>query len=126
MRARTPPLDPYPEPTFDTAPVLDIIAQLRGQTARKLNRWGHPQIPHAYVVRGRPPGNEALFVALWRFIEAHGREERYGRRRKKYLYPGDGYKYWFMDKALTDESRIVNRMKIEDDLPRLIKEGQVE
>jgi hypothetical protein len=119
-------LDPFPTPRFDAAPILRIIAQLEWRQARAKDRFGRPQIPHAYAVRGRPPGNEPLFVTLFRAIQQHGRDERFNRRKKKYLYPGDGFKYWSMDKELTAESKIINRMKIEDDLARLRAEGQVE
>ena len=116
-------LDPFPTPTFDAAPILRIIEQLEWRQARAKDRFGHPQIPHAYIVRGRPPGNEALFVALFHAIQRHGRDERY-RRKKKYLYPGDGFKYWSM--TTHEPSGVLNRMKIEDDIDRLRREGQIE
>jgi hypothetical protein len=85
-------LDTFPEPTFDAAPILHIIDQLSPfRQARAKDRYGKPQIPHAYVVRGRPPENEQLYVELFTFIQAHGREERFGRARRQYLYPGDGF-----------------------------------
>jgi len=40
------------------------------------------------------------------------------------LYPGDGRKYW----AMTDvepESRVINRMRVENDTERLRQEGQI-
>ncbi len=111
---------PFPEPTFDAAPIRHIIGQLSFRAATTM-----PQIPHEYTVRGRPPGNERLYVALFNAIQQHGRDERYNRRKKKYLYPGDGYKYWAMT-THQPSSRVLNRMKIEDDLPRLRAEGQVE
>jgi hypothetical protein len=124
-RTPTPKLVPYPEPDFDTAPLLGIIGRLEWRQARAKNRWGKPQIPHAYVVCGRPPGNEALFAALFHGIQQHGRDERYNRRKKKYLYPGDGFKYWSMT-THEPSSGVLNRMKIEDDLDRLRREGQIE
>ena len=118
-------LDPFPTPTFDAAPILRIIEQLEWRQARAKDRFGHPQIPHAYIVRGRPPGNEALFVTLFHAIQRHGRDERYNRRRKKYLYPGDGFKYWSMT-SHEPSSGVLNRMKIEDDIDRLRRERQIE
>jgi hypothetical protein len=80
-----------------------------------------PHLPHEYTVRGdNPPDYEQLFLA----IQRDGVDERYGGRRKKYLYPGDGWKYWAMTTHLPS-SRILNRMLIEHDADRLRKEGQV-
>jgi hypothetical protein len=118
-------LDPFPTPTFDAAPIRRIIEQLEFRQARAKDRFGRPQVPDAYTVRGRPPGNEPLFIALFEAIQQHGRDERYNRRKKKYLYPGDGFKYWAMVKDLAD-STIINRMKIEDDLDRMRATGQIE
>src|SRR5262249_25692727 len=66
---------------------------------------------------------EEDYVRLYNAIEAHGRFEYYNRRHKRYLYPGDGRKYWHMGPLY--QSRIINRMKIKDDLPRLQREGQI-
>jgi hypothetical protein len=118
-------LAPFPEPAFDPVPILNIIGQLEWRQARKKDRWGHPQIPHAYVVRGRPPGNEELYVALFHQIQQRGREERFGRARRQYLYPGDGFKYWAMTTDFA-ESRVLNRMLVEDDLDRMRATGQIE
>jgi hypothetical protein len=81
-----------------------------------------PEIPHEYVVRS--PHNGAAYVALFSAIMEHGVNERWAGRRKRYLYPGDGWKYWAMTTRL-QESRVINRMKIEDDLERLRREGQI-
>ena len=78
-----------------------------------------PEIPHEYVVRG--PDNEAAYVALFNAIQNDGVPERYRGRKKKYFYPGDGRKYWAMTTFLS-MSRVLNRMKIEDDLERLRQE----
>ena len=79
-----------------------------------------PEIPHEYVVRS--PDNEAAYVALFTAIMEHGVYERWAGRYKRYLHPGDGWKYWAMTTELR-ESRVINRMKIEDDLERLRREG---
>ena len=82
-----------------------------------------PEIPHEYVVCS--PDNEAAYVALFSAIMEDGVYERWAGRYKRYLYPGDGWKYWAMTTELR-ESRVINRMKIEDDLERLRRQGQIE
>jgi hypothetical protein len=99
-------------------PKLEIIAELQWRVAKTM-----PEIPHEYTVRS--PETEAAYVALFEAIQSDGVVERYNRRRKRYLYPGDGRKYWAMTTHLPS-SRVLNRMKIEDDLPRLRQEGQTE
>lgn len=79
-----------------------------------------PEIPHEYVVRS--PDNEVAYVALFSAIMKHDVSESWAGRHKRYLYPGDGRKYWAMTTKLR-ESRVINRMKIEDDLERLRREG---
>jgi hypothetical protein len=51
--------------------------------------------------------------------------ERWKGRKKRYLYPGDGRKYWAMTSRVW-HSRVINRMRIEDDLERLRREGQLQ
>jgi len=48
------------------------------------------------------------------------RSQRTGSRARE---PGDGRKYWAMTTDITD-CTVLNRMKIEDDLERLRREGQ--
>src|SRR5262249_50589901 len=64
-------------------------------------------------------------VALFNAIQATGVFEVFGskRQRKRYLYSGDGQKYWAMTTDISD-CTVLNRMKIEDDLERLRLEGQ--
>jgi len=50
-----------------------------------------PEIPHEYVVRS--PDSEAAYVALFNAIMEHGVCERWAGRDKRYLYPGDGWRY---------------------------------
>ena len=82
-----------------------------------------PEIPNKYTVRDE--ANEAAYVALFNAIAAVGVFERSRGRHKKYLYPGDGWKYWAMTTHMPS-SRVLNRMRIEDDLARLRAEGQLE
>jgi len=73
-----------------------------------------------YVVRS--PDNEAAYVALFDAIMEHGVYGHWAGRRHRYLYPGDGWKYWAMTTEL-QESRVINRAKIEDHPERLRQEG---
>jgi hypothetical protein len=94
---------------FDRDHILAAI----GQFAKTLRH-----IPHEYAVRG--PENEAAYVALAEAILEHGVRERYVPEKprrpywNRYLYPGDGWKYWLMTTAL-GQSRILNRARVEDD-----------
>jgi hypothetical protein len=97
-------------------PILEVIARLSFRQARP-QPWG----AHEYTVRS--PENEADYVLLFETIQRAGAFERWAGRRKKYLYPGDGRKYWAMTTAVW-HSRIINRMKVDDDLARLRAEGQ--
>jgi hypothetical protein len=95
--------------------IRSVINSLSFRFARTM-----PEIPHEYVVRS--PDNEAAYVALFNAIMEHGVYGRWAGRRHRYLYPGDGWKYWAMTTEL-QESRVINRAKIEDDLERLRQEG---
>ena len=97
-----------------SASIGAVINRLSFRFARTM-----PEIPHEYVVRS--PDNEAAYMALFTAIKGHGVYERWAGRHKRYLYPGDGWKYWAMTTEL-QESRVINRMKIEDDLERLRRE----
>jgi hypothetical protein len=98
---------------------LDLIRQLQWRVAKTM-----PEIPHQYTTR-KPddPVLEAAYCALHGFIESSEVRERWKGRRKRYLYPGDGWKYWNMGALFVHGnvvcSRVINRMKIEDDLHRL-------
>lgn len=98
--------------------ILAVIGRLSFRRAKSM-----PHIPHEYTVRS--PETEADYLTLFAAVLTDGVYERWAGRKKKYLYPGDGRKYWAMTTHVPS-SRIINRMKIEDDLPRLRKEGQVE
>jgi hypothetical protein len=69
-----------------------------------------PEIPHWYVVRGAE--NEADYVALFDIIREQGVWEKFGKRRYRYLYLGDGWKYWAMTTDV-NYSRIINRAKVD-------------
>jgi hypothetical protein len=101
---------------------LDLIRQLQWRVAKTM-----PEIPHQYATR-KPddPALEAAYCALHGFIESSEVRERWKGRRKRYLYPGDGFKYWHMGQLFVHGnvvwSRVINRMRIEDDLNRLRRE----
>jgi hypothetical protein len=98
--------------------ILQVIGQLSFRVAKTM-----PEIPHEYTVRDE--ANEEAYVALFQAIAADGVFERWRGRKKRYLYPGDGWKYWAMTSAVW-HSRILNRMRIADDIDRLRAEGQLE
>ena len=99
---------------------LALIEQLSFRVAKSM-----PELPHEYTVRDRTDdAREAAYVGLFDLIQAKGVIERYQGRARRYLYPGDGRKYW----AMTDvepESRVINRMRVENDTERLRQEGQI-
>jgi hypothetical protein len=79
-----------------------------------------PETPHEYVVRSAE--NEADYVALFRTVQRDGVNERFGGRRYRYWYPGDGWKYWTMTTDLA-QSKIINRAKVDGgDDPKLLDE----
>jgi hypothetical protein len=95
---------------------LSIIPRLSFRFAKTM-----PQTPHEYTVRSE--ATEEDYVALYHTVTQDGVDERYNGRKKKYLYPGDGWKYWAMTTHLPS-SRILNRQRIEHDVERLRREGQ--
>jgi hypothetical protein len=64
------------------------------------------------------PETEADYVALFQAIQASDVRQLYRGRRKPYLLPGDGRKYWAMTSHLPS-SHVLKRMLIDDDVPRL-------
>jgi hypothetical protein len=72
----------------------------------------------------RSPKTEADFVELFEAIQRDGVFERWRGRRKRYLYPGDGRKYWAMTTAAW-HCRVIKRMWSADDIERLRREGRI-
>ena len=70
-----------------------------------------PENPHEYVVRASE--NEVDYARLYNAVKDHGRSEKWGRRRYLYLYPGDGWRYWYMGGLY--QSRIINRARAAGD-----------
>ena len=71
------------------------------------------------------PSRETVYVQLFHLIQADGVIERWRGPRKRYLYPGDGWKYWATT-TVEPQSRVINRMRIEDDTARPRREWQVD
>jgi hypothetical protein len=80
-----------------------------------------PALPHEYTER-RKAADDADYVALYEAIMSQGVIEWWRRKPARYLYPGDGYRYWSMSSKRSDVnawhplrmSRHVNRHKLED------------
>ncbi len=103
-------------PTYARA--LALIEQLAFRFAVRDSKAKKPHIPHEYTARDKTDAaRETAYVLLFRLIQADGEIERWRGRKTRFLYPGDGYKYWAMT---TDEpqSRVINRMQVEDDTER--------
>ena len=95
------------------ASALALIAQLPFQVAKSM-----PELPHEYTVRDTANSErETAYVLLFHLIQAEGVIERYRYQghSKRYLYPGDGFKYWAMTMH-EPSSQVINRMRIEDDI----------
>ena len=76
-----------------------------------------PTCPHEYIVRGKT-ASEEIYMKLFETIEKYGVVEYFYKTPRKYLYLGDGYKYWHMcgdmnaelgTKYTIDDSRVINR-----------------
>jgi hypothetical protein len=52
-----------------------------------------PKQPHEYVVRGHTVP-EDIHARLARAIRHYGADMKFGPWRNRYLFLGDGYKYW--------------------------------
>lgn len=95
-------------PDLDRDHICRVIARLSFRFAKTM-----PDQPHEYTVRG--PETEADYVTLAQAILDHGERERYVSARgraywNRYLYPGDGWKYWLMTTSIR-QSRILNRAR---------------
>jgi hypothetical protein len=60
----------------------------------------------------RTPANDADYVALFHTVQRNGVVERFGKRRYRYWYAGDGFKYWTMTTDV-NQSRVINRAKVD-------------
>jgi hypothetical protein len=104
---------------------LTLIEQLAFRPAFRHPKGNRPYFPHEFTLRDKQDAaRETAYVQLFHLIQADGVIERWRGRKTRFLYPGDGYKYWAMT---TDEpqSRVLNRMRVEDDTARPRQEGRV-
>ena len=92
---------------------LELTA-LRAETARLTWTFAKTMahIPHAYVVRGRT-APEDIYARLFEAILRWGRNMQFGPYKNRYLFLGDGFKYWAMTSRAW-ESRIINRDSVLD------------
>lgn len=94
---------------------LALIEQLSFRVAF---RAGKKMPQSEYTMRDRQDGaRETAYVQLFHLIQADGVIEHWRGHKKRYLYPGDGYKYWAM-MTFEPASRVINRMQIEHDIER--------
>ncbi len=105
--------------------ILAVIARLPFRPARTM-----PQLPHEYTIRGRE-GTVEDFGALQSAISRDGIVEYWNAKTlhagaelerrdgpgtaKRYLYPGDGWRYWCINFT-------INRNRVEE-ADRLRKQG---
>jgi hypothetical protein len=72
-----------------------------------------PHTPHFYIVRARVP--DEIFVRLFVAIGRYGVDQYYAPFRNRYLYLGDGFKYW---RQMRDHdvrwARLLNRNDVLD------------
>ena len=109
------------DPRID-ARALALIEQL----AFRLAAHAHTPLPrpHEYTIRDKTDAaRETAYVQLFHLIQEDGVIERWRNHARRYLYPGDGYKYWAMTDA-EPQSRTLNRMRVEDDREQLRHQGQ--
>jgi hypothetical protein len=64
-----------------------LIATLHFRFAKTL-----AHMPHEYVAR--TSDNQAAYAALLEAIRTYGVPGEFEGRRYRYLYPGDGWRYW--------------------------------
>src|SRR3954451_5776459 len=102
---------PMSAPTYARA--LALIEQL----AFRLAISSVKSMPHPHEYTGARQGGHGAREGLCPAVpadQADGVFERWRGQLRRYLYHGDGNKYW----AMTDvepQSRVLNRMRVEDD-----------
>jgi hypothetical protein len=90
-------------PDDDRAAVLAAIAAMSWRFAKTM-----PDTPHEYTRKKDDPERYAL---LFDAVKRHGVREKWGKAYYRYLYPGDGWKYWAMAGSV-EYSQILNRARI--------------
>lgn len=99
-------------------PVLDNISRLNFVFAKTM-----PEMPHEYTSR-RKAADDSDYVALYDAVMTDGIIEWWGDGKRwrpaRYLYPGDGFRYWSMSSWRSDAegrhpleiSRHINRSNL--------------
>jgi hypothetical protein len=97
------------DPATELAKLRDVVAALRWTFAKTV-----PHTPHFYVVRGQTVPDE-IFVRLFVAIRGYGIDQRYGSFKNRYLYLGDGFKYWCQPRDRDVRwARLLNRNDVLD------------
>jgi hypothetical protein len=81
------PTAPEPLSEEQATQLREVISRLDFRFAKTL-----AHMPHEYVVR--TADNQAAYAALLEAIRTHGVPGTFQGRRFRYLYPGDGWRYW--------------------------------
>jgi hypothetical protein len=89
LNQRSGPRAPVPLAPARADELRRLIAGLDFVFARTM-----PHIPHEYVVLSE--ANRAAFLELRAAILRHGIPLKFSERRYRYLFPGDGWKYWMV------------------------------
>lgn len=98
---------PPPLPPELVPEILAVIGRLKFVFARTM-----PENPHEYTIRAKDDeAAAAVFGRLYTWIGELGRVERWGKNRYRYLYPGDGWRYWILGPRY---SYIINRARTPD------------
>lgn len=88
---------------MNSSDILAVIDRLDWTFAKTM-----PENPHEYTIRDKAR-DPADFARLYAAIEEHGSWERWNGRRYRYLYPGDGWRYWILGSRY---SFLVNRARV--------------
>ena len=78
---------------FDRDHILAVIGRLQFVFAQQM-----PEAPHEYTIRSKDEGSDAAadYARLYQAVQERGLWEKWGKNRYRYLYPGDGWRYWTM------------------------------
>jgi hypothetical protein len=86
--------------------ILATIARLSFRAA-----WTMPELPHEYTLRKKAQ-DDADYMALYEAIMRDGALEWWKGRAGRYLYPGDGWRYWHIAVQTINRNRIAERDKL--------------
>lgn len=108
MPPRQPPRPPEPLDETRTAELRALVDSLTWTFAKTYAKIA----PHEYTVRAAD--DDARYFELFEAIQRYGQREQFGKYWYRYLYLGDGWKYWAMTTA-SYMSRVLNRAKVHPD-----------